>query len=212
MELKKYIGNKIKEFRISRGMSQDKLADLLETTKQAVSRYERGNRQANQDILFNLSNIFKVSIDDFFPNCEESNKSTSNEYNYLPTAISAGLPINVDAITESDTISLPNNVMGKWAGKKDILISSIYGDSMDKIMPNGSLIAIKPISLSELYNGDIVVFSTNGEYSVKHYYKHDDKLVFKPNSYDDIFHDQTYSVDDDVTIHGKVVLYIVEMD
>jgi len=71
MELKKHIGMKIKEFREKRGMSQEKLADLLDTTKQTVSRYERGERQANQDILFQLSDIFNVSIDDFFPTNEK---------------------------------------------------------------------------------------------------------------------------------------------
>src|SRR5690625_3068554 len=73
MELKRYIGIKIKEFREKRGMRQDGLADLLGTTKQTVSRYERGERQANQDILFQLSDIFNVSIDDFFPTKEKRN-------------------------------------------------------------------------------------------------------------------------------------------
>lgn len=70
MDLKKFIGKRIKEFRNKRGMTQDELADLLGTTKQTVSRYENGERQANQDILFELSNIFNVSIDEFFPKKE----------------------------------------------------------------------------------------------------------------------------------------------
>ena len=39
-------------------------------TKQAVSRYELGQRKANQDILFELSKIFRCSINDFFPNSD----------------------------------------------------------------------------------------------------------------------------------------------
>ena len=136
----------------------------------------------------------------------------TKDYPFIPAKISAGLPITVDGITKSEKISIPDSVMGKWAGNKDILISSIYGDSMDKIMPDGSLIAIKPITLEELKNGDIVVFSANGEYSIKYYFKHGDKLVFKPHSHNNDFYDQIYSVDDNITIHGKVVVYIVEMD
>lgn len=72
MGLKQHIGIKIKELRQKRSMSQDKLADLLETTKQTVSRYERGDRQANQDILFKLSDVFNVSVDYFFPEKENA--------------------------------------------------------------------------------------------------------------------------------------------
>lgn len=64
MSLQRYVGEKIKEFRLKRGMSQEELADLLGTTKQTVSRYETGERKANQDILFKLSEIFNVSIDE----------------------------------------------------------------------------------------------------------------------------------------------------
>lgn len=145
---------------------------------------------------------------------EESFKlpSKQHEYPFLPANISAGLPINVEAITDTETINLPDSVMGKWAGNKDILISSIYGDSMDKIMPDGSLIAIKPISLQELKDSDIVVFSTNGEYSVKYFYKRSDRLVFKPYSYNKDIDEQSYSLEENIEIHGKVVVYIVEMD
>lgn len=67
MDLKKYIGEKIREIRLKRGMEMEDLAERLETTKQTVSRYELGDRQANQDILFKLSDIFDVSVDYFFP-------------------------------------------------------------------------------------------------------------------------------------------------
>lgn len=52
MDLKKYIGNQIKVFRKSTGLTQDELAQKLNTTKQTISRYEKGDRKANQDMLF----------------------------------------------------------------------------------------------------------------------------------------------------------------
>ena len=70
MDLNKFIGSKIKSFRESRDMTQDDLADLLNTTRQSISRYENGERKANQDLLFELASIFKVSLDDFFPERE----------------------------------------------------------------------------------------------------------------------------------------------
>lgn len=66
-DLRKYAGNIIKKLREHNNMTQDELADELNTTRQAVSRYENGDRGVNQDLLFKLSNIFKVPIDEFFP-------------------------------------------------------------------------------------------------------------------------------------------------
>jgi repressor LexA len=67
MDLKKFIGQRIKVMREKRSMSQGDLAELLDSTTQSVSRYENGERYTNPAILLMLSRIFKVSIDDFFP-------------------------------------------------------------------------------------------------------------------------------------------------
>ena len=66
-DLRKYAGNIIKKLREHKNMTQDELAEELNTTRQAVSRYENGDRGVNQDLLFKLSNIFRVPIDEFFP-------------------------------------------------------------------------------------------------------------------------------------------------
>lgn len=71
MELKKYVGQRIRELRLKRGLGQEDLAEKLNTTKQTISRYENGDRAANQDILFELSSILNVSINEFFPKKEE---------------------------------------------------------------------------------------------------------------------------------------------
>src|SRR5699024_3294919 len=87
---------------------------------------------------------------------EDEEIMTSSKYIHLPTAISAGLPFEVDGVTNYDNISMPDELMGKYAGHKDIIISKINGDSMDKLMNDGSFIAIKQINNAEaLNNGDI---------------------------------------------------------
>lgn len=73
-ELSLYIANQIKKMREFRNMNQQELAERLGTTKQTVSRYENGQRKANQDVLFELSHIFDCSINDFFPKNEANNK------------------------------------------------------------------------------------------------------------------------------------------
>lgn len=67
MDVNKFIGNKIREFRLKKNITQEELAELLQTTPQSISRYEIGERKTNNDILFQLADYFKISINDFFP-------------------------------------------------------------------------------------------------------------------------------------------------
>lgn len=75
IELTQYIGSRIKYYRKLNKMNQDELATVLNTTKQSISRYEKGIRKANQDILFQMCNVFNVPIYDFFPSKHDSNKT-----------------------------------------------------------------------------------------------------------------------------------------
>lgn len=215
-DLSKYIGDKIKSLREKNGMTQDFLADQLNTSRQSISRYEAGERKANQDILFELAEIFGVTINDFFPEVN-SNKNGNDlsqptqEYYYYPHSISAGFPVMSDGVMLFDKVSLPDIVMGKYAGEKNILIMKINGESMNRVIPNESLIGIKSTSLYDLIDGDIVVYSHQQEYSVKQFYRRNNDVIFKPLSEDPTFTDYVVKQNDpELVIHGKVVIYIVE--
>lgn len=77
MDLSKYTGQKIKSLREERFMTQDDLAEKMGTTRQTISRYESGSRKTNQDVLFQLAEIFNVSINTFFPNVENEVEITT---------------------------------------------------------------------------------------------------------------------------------------
>ena len=55
------LADNLKRIRKSRGLSQQELADLLNTSKQVISRYERGERDPKTDMLFKLSDALKVN-------------------------------------------------------------------------------------------------------------------------------------------------------
>lgn len=215
MDLRKSIGQKIKHHRKSRGMNQEDLADMLGTTKQTISRYENGERQANQDILFQLSNIFKISIDNLFPD-REVKRHQSRDYNYYPNPVAAGLPENVESITKNNIkkISIPDELMGRHAGNDDIYITRVNGESMNKVIAHNSLIAVKPVEPSNLKNGDIVIYNYNNEYSAKRFYKQGNEVIFRPDTTDMSFRDHVIDLDNniDLKIKGKVVLWVTEAD
>ena len=211
----KLLGENIRKLRQARGLTQQQLADKMGASNYTtISKWESGANSPRGGDLVELSKLFNVSVDELLG--INSNITIKSDYKFIPTAISAGLPLNVDGITESETISIPDAIMGKYAGNKDIFITRINGDSMNKTMPDGSLIAVRPVSLENLKNGDIVVYSNEYEYSVKYFY-HDEehkRYVFRPHSDDRVFADDIYSYDnaENLQIHGKVVLYIVELD
>lgn len=203
----------IRDLRKKRKMSIDDLAKRVGIAKSTLSRYESGQRDFPINDIGKYAQALNVSIE-YLLGLNKLGTSNDYEYTYIPSAISAGLPINVDGITNDqvEKISLPDSVMGKWAGKKGIFITKINGDSMDKIIPHGSLIAVKPVTLNELKDGDMVVFRYNYDYSVKYFYNRDDELVFKPNSYNKDHDEQRYKPTDNIEIIGKVVMHTVIHD
>ena len=194
MDLAKYVGEQIKKFRERRNMTQDDLAEKLGTTRQSISRYEIGERKANQDILFALSDIFGVAVDDFFPAAKEGITTIYNQlvpprqekvYNFAerqleeqnrkvvplfgttaanPTELSYG-DINME-----DTIEI--NVP-----KKAECALVVKGDSMEPEYQNGDIVFYK--SQPAVENGEMAIVEIDGDGVTlkKVYYNYDDDKV-----------------------------------
>lgn len=215
-EMKRVFSENLNRYMASRGINQTDLAARLNIPKMTMNNWVNGNTYPRPDKLQMLADFFGVRKSDLTDKKQENVvKESSTNYNYIPTEISAGLPDHVEAITDTEQIKIPDSLMGRWAGNKDIFITRINGDSMNRVMPDGSLIAVKPFeSLKQLKNGDIVVFSYDHEYSVKRFYQYDDMIVFRPDTDDIRFSELRLPKNDieNLQIHGKVVLYIVELD
>lgn len=211
-DISKFVGNRIREVRKERRITQKVLGEKIGVKHNTISSYENGTNEPEQEILYKIADVLDVSINDFFP-YDDKLILSDTRYPFYPHSISAGLPFIADGTTELNTVTIPDEIMGKYAGHDDIIISKINGDSMDKLMNDGSFIAIKPVNnTDELNDGDIVVFSNEYEYSVKYLYQTDDKLIFKPYSHNKCHHEQHYDKDDNIQIHGKVITYIVNLD
>lgn len=62
--LKNTIGNNIKDQRTFRKWNQQFLADSVNTSRQAVSAYERGESIPDIFLLIKLADLFNISLDD----------------------------------------------------------------------------------------------------------------------------------------------------
>lgn len=58
------LGNRLAELRKQHGLSQEELADKLGVSRQAVSKWERGEASPDTDNLIELAKIYNVSLDE----------------------------------------------------------------------------------------------------------------------------------------------------
>jgi len=66
-EVDAYVGKRIRDFRKSMKISQDRLAEQLGITFQQVQKYEKGSNRIGAGRLFQISRIFGVPVASFFP-------------------------------------------------------------------------------------------------------------------------------------------------
>ncbi|EOL44550.1 helix-turn-helix domain-containing protein [Enterococcus caccae] len=66
------IGNKIKELREAKKVTQKELAEFLNVTPQAVSKWERNQSYPDLDTLIKLSHYFQISTDKILGNTKNT--------------------------------------------------------------------------------------------------------------------------------------------
>nr|WP_314277852.1 XRE family transcriptional regulator [uncultured Peptostreptococcus sp.] len=208
----------------NKSISQYTMSKLSGINRGTLSSYMSGKYLPKQDKIFILADILDVNPDWLACNSDKINKpiQTSNQlldqyidenfYPYVDAGVSAGSMLDIEAQYDLEKIKIPDILLGKYAGRSDIILMRVNGESMNKLIPNGSLIAlVTNINPSSLSDGDIVVFSYNYEYSVKIFVK--DKInkmyIFKPESYETCFKDIIIPFEQaqNLIIIGKVIMY-----
>lgn len=65
-KLRNNIGKKLKSLRLEHGLSQEKLAEYTNMSREHISCIERGKNLPTVETLYNISNYFEIDIKDFF--------------------------------------------------------------------------------------------------------------------------------------------------
>ncbi|WP_288797751.1 LexA family transcriptional regulator [uncultured Megasphaera sp.] len=216
----KNIGERIKQARLKIGFSQEELASKVGfASRSSVSKIEKGDQDIPRLKLIEIAKALNISASQLL-DTEEVIPTTnidSHMHYFLDASISAGYPLTVDSVSNLPTVSIPDIFLGKYAKNKHILIMRVNGDSMNKIIPNGSYIAVKTnIDVLSISNGDIVVANVEGAdngYTIKHIYKDDtnNRVILRPNSTNPIHTDIIISSAESQRLYivGKVVAYNV---
>ena len=64
------IGEKIKELRIEKHLSQMQLAKIIDVSQKAIDYWERNVNEPKSSYIIKLVKVFEVSFDDFFSDVE----------------------------------------------------------------------------------------------------------------------------------------------
>lgn len=92
------LSEKIYQLRKEKGLSQEALAEMLGTTRQAVSKWENNQGFPETEKLLQLSNVFEVSTD-FLLKDEKSVKSAEQKGYYVSKEMANGYIANEKRIS-----------------------------------------------------------------------------------------------------------------
>ena len=133
----KTIGNKIKELRRSKGMSQKDIADKLGVTSQAVSKWENDGSLPEMTMLPDIASLFGIQIDDLFEySTEKRYESIEKKLQFLCLETFTDTGQNV--CTKSQCITQSGQLIYTQTRR------AISTTSITEIMENG-LTGIQPI-------------------------------------------------------------------
>lgn len=65
-KLRNQIGRKVKALRLEKGLSQEKLAECVNMSREHISCIERGKNLASTETLYYLAKFFEIDIKEFF--------------------------------------------------------------------------------------------------------------------------------------------------
>ena len=157
--MEKTIGKKLYELRKQSGFTQDYVAEKLQVSAQAVSKWE--NDIACPDIMTlpNIANLYGISIDELFKNeevqsnvkFEKEEKVNENELIfrvYVDTANGDDIKVNLPYLLVKELINVGKNISGLFAG---VDLSSVDFESIFRMVEMG---VIGEIVTVKTQNGD----------------------------------------------------------
>lgn len=173
-----YFGERLRELRTEKQLSQSEFAKQVRLTKSAVNMYERGEREPSFEVLEKIADYFNVDLDYLLGKTDCKNKfSVSEKYiSRIPAmktwnllgSTACGTPMHKEA--EEETVLAPACIDADFAFRCE-------GDSMiGARVLDGDIVFVKRC---EVEDGQIAVVRIGEEYTLKRIYKGQDYLELR---------------------------------
>lgn len=172
-------GDRIKELRKEKGLSQEELGAVVGITKQSISAIETGKKFPGRGVLTAMGDYFNVDIDYLL-----GNRNTRNSYEFegvfkagydealknlkklknvpIYSGLSCGRGVGVDELP-TDFIDVP----AYMTGTGDYFANPADGDSMNPGIKHGDLLIFEESPVIE--SGQVGAFSLNDQYYCKRF-------------------------------------------
>lgn len=189
------VGQRIKNLRKQKPMSQALLAELIGVDRRTVINYEQGDTEPPLEKIENIAKVFGVSTDYI-----RHGKPTSTK---VPVygRVAAGIPL--EAIEDViDFEEIPQH----WDNSFDYFALKITGDSMQPRMYSGDVAIVR--KQDDIESGDIGIVLINGQdATVKKILKSESGITLQPLNYNyqPAFYTNQDVIDLPVKILGKVI-------
>lgn len=201
--------NSIKEVRLKNKLSKVEMAKKLDVSEGTIRMWENGKNEPRMGMVEKISSLFNVSKSYLLGEVEEVEIPNINIQFKVPYygQVSAG---NFEGVeVDSRELDVPD-IAFNGRNPKECIALQVNGDSMNKILSNGSYIIIHDYRRNQDYrlnNNDILVLRLGGEYTVKRVRRTETKLHLDPVSYSDEFKTNSYDLDsiDEIEVIGKVI-------
>lgn len=206
-----------------RGISRRKLSSDLDISYTTVTDWINAKTYPRIDKIEMMANYFGINKSDLVENASTENLAGASQKNNLSIKtlplygnVAAGAIAEIEGVDvwDVETLDIPSVMLGRYANDDHLFSMYVNGDSMDKVIPSGAIIAVKTLDEHLYKDGDIVIFSNHGEYSLKRYRPDmiDGFVVFEPDSnnadFKNIAINNTALYEaDEVSIYGKVIFF-----
>ena len=146
--------NRIRELRRARGLSQQRLAEIVCVHQTAVSQWESGRTTPDLEIAQNLARFFGVTVDELL-GCDTSRTPSGSRWIPVYGRVAAGIPIEaIEDIIDEEEIS------AEMAKNGEYIALQIHGDSMEPRMHEGDVVIVR--RQDDVESGETAVVLVNG--------------------------------------------------
>lgn len=203
------IAENLKVLRENRRWTKKHMSDILGLKSYTtITKWESGDNHPKGSEIKMLCKLFNVSAD-YLLGMDDS----TNYYKYYKSEIKSTILEDVTMDNNITWINLSNEVMGEYAGEHDVFFVDMPYTSMNKTIPIGSKIGIKPCTnINELNTNDIILYNFENEYSIKRFYNDNisNKFIFRPETTDQLHTDTVIHHDEinKIQIYGKIIVTI----
>lgn len=153
---------RLKELRQSKELSQQKLADILKTSKSSINMYERGEREPGFEMLEAIADFFNVDLDYLLGKSNIKRRisvtPTKRRHFKIPVlgVVRAGLPM--DAV---ENIIDYEEIREEMARTGAFFALQIKGDSMAPRIKEGDIVIVR--KQPDVESGETAVILVNGD-------------------------------------------------